>query len=59
MTAAAHRLRIVVRQPRKARPSHADRWRAYEDGKAWIAETARSSQEYEQRLRMLAERLGV
>lgn len=59
MTSPAHRLRIIVRPPRKAQPSHADRWRAYEQGKREIGDSARSSQEYEQRLRALAERLGV
>jgi hypothetical protein len=56
---AAHRLRIVVRTPRKAQPSHADRWRAYEQGKREIGDSARSSEEYEQMLRKLADRLGV
>jgi hypothetical protein len=59
MTAPAHRLRIVVRQPRKAQPSHADRWREYERLKREIADSARSSQEYEERLRRLSERLWI
>jgi hypothetical protein len=55
----AHRLRIVVRPPTKDKPSHADRWRDYEHGKREIGDSARSSQEYEERLRRLAERLGI
>jgi hypothetical protein len=55
----AHRLRIVVRARHKRPERTVDAWRDYERRKQEIADTAMSAAEYEQRIRELAEEIGV
>lgn len=54
----SHRLRIVVRKPRQ-RPTEADKWRQYEAGKREIGDTAKTAEEYDERLKWLVVELGL